>query len=133
LAGDTSGGKHAFDDATGPPKGKSARRAFAGPVLKRRHVVNFQEVVNVTEHDDCSGDSDINPQGDAHFALPGDAAARAQFLSPPWPCNVALLAFGKSGLFGPSLDLEIIAQREAEEKNEGDRDNVLHNHQHLNA
>jgi hypothetical protein len=31
LAGDTSSGKHAFDDATGPPKGKSARRAFAGP------------------------------------------------------------------------------------------------------
>ena len=34
---------------------------------------------------------------------------------------------------GLSLDLEIIAQGEAEEKNEGDRNDVLHNHQHLNA
>ena len=32
-----------------------------------------------------------------------------------------------------SLDLEIIAQGEAEEKNEGDRYDVLHNHEHLNA
>jgi hypothetical protein len=28
--------------------------------------------------------------------------------------------FGKAGLFGPSLNLEIIAQREADEKHEDD-------------
>jgi hypothetical protein len=87
--------------------------------------VNFQEVANVTERGDCSGESDINPQGDAHFALPGDevtAGARSLLAAAlrlaTWPC-------GKSGLFGPSLDLEIIAQGEAEEKNEGDRNDVL--------
>jgi hypothetical protein len=37
------------------------------------------------------------------------------------------------GSRSPLLDLEIIAQGEAEEKNEGDRNDVLHNYQRLNA
>jgi hypothetical protein len=99
--------------------------------LKRRHVVNFQEA-NVTEHGDCSGDSDINPQGDAHFVLPGDevtGGARSLLAAlrlATWPC-------GKSGLFGPSLNLEIIAQGEADERDEDDRNEVLSQHQLLIA
>ena len=50
-------------------QGRVDRAAAGGSVLKRRHIVNFQEVANVTEHGDCSGDSDVYPQGDAHFAL----------------------------------------------------------------
>jgi hypothetical protein len=43
-----------------------------------------------------------------------------------WPC-------GKSGLFSPSLNLEIIAQRKANEKHEDDRNEVLPHHQQLIA
>jgi hypothetical protein len=42
--------------------------------------VDFQEVANVIEHGECSGDSDSNPQDDAHFALPGDELTGAPFL-----------------------------------------------------
>jgi hypothetical protein len=51
--------------------------------------VDFQEVANVIEHGECSGDSDINPQDDAHFELTGApfllaAAARLPTPSLAW-------------------------------------------------
>jgi len=38
-----------------------------------------------------------------------------------------------SKVLGPSLDLEIIAQRNADEKDAGDREEILRDHQELKA
>jgi hypothetical protein len=59
--------------------------------------VDFQEVVNVTEYGDCSGDSDINPQGDAHEATGGARSLLAAAMRlATWPC-------------GKSVDAAVIA------------------------